>query len=818
MSRDCKMQNAKCKMQIGGTAATPRGQIRIRISSFYILHFAICILQSFCLCRSLRRSIAFILALTLGTIAYSAENATPANPDRLIDRTPFDQVTLDQESGGKTLEVMPLDLPQRPLAVVPQEGTLRLRLLEQPIDVFEVAWPNVARVRVFEELLLAEAIRLTAAGRYDEAYDYFARLSAEHPSLPGLSAAISEYLRQNALALYQGGERDRALALLITLHQHDPRFAGLAGAVQTVAGEIIQRYLRDGDYLAARGVLDLWQTQFPELVTSATADWQRRFEAAATRQLDEARRLLGEREYIAARRSVGRALAIWPKLTAAAEVDAQIKREFPFLTVGVFETAPRQPMQSIDNWAALRTTRLVEPLLVEQTGFDADGGNYRSPFGELMLDDTGLELSFALEPAHDPAAAQPFAATPDALSRYLLSLADRRSAHYRSDFADLLGGVSIAADRRVTLHFKRAHVRPEGLLACPWGTPRFAIAEHTPDQVIFTATASSPHATPAIRSIVEETMADEEAAVHALTAGEIEVLDRVPPWLLEQLRAAQAVRVEPYRLPTVHVLIPNFARPLPARREFRRALCYGIDRKWIVDRVLLGGAPQPGFEVLSGPFPMGVSLSDPLRYGYNNQVLPRSFEPRLAAILATIAWAGARPSNDKESAEPTPIPELVLAHPGDPVARIACQSIETQLERAGIPIRLQELTADELVADRRDWDIRYAELAVWEPVTDARRILGPRGIAGDAAGPYIDSALRELDEATNWQDVRTRLSVLHEIAHHELPVVPLWQTVNHFAYRTSLQGMGEAPITLYQNVERWQSASSGSVAQLKRGE
>jgi ABC-type transport system substrate-binding protein len=268
----------------------------------------------------------------------------------------------------------------------------------------------------------------------------------------------------------------------------------------------------------------------------------------------------------------------------------------------------------------------------------------------------------------------------------------------------------------------------------------------------------------------------------------------------------------------VHVLIPNFARPLAARREFRRALCYGIDRKWIVDRVLLGGTPRAGFEVLSGPFPVGVSLSDPLRYGNNNQVLPRSFEPRLAAILSTIAWAGVQKPQNQEDAVPAELPELVLAHPADPIARIACQSIEVQLERAGIAIRLQELSADELLSKNRDWDLRYAELAVWEPVTDARRLFGPGGIAGDNAGPHIGAALRELDRATNWQDVRTRLAALHEIVHHELPVVPLWQTVNYFAYRTSIEGVGEAPMTLYQQVDNWRNTANESVAHLNRGE
>src|SRR5262249_34433555 len=157
------------------------------------------------------------------------------------------------------------------------------------------------------------------------------------------------------------------------------------------------------------------------------------------------------------------------------------------------------------------------------------------------------------------------------------------------------------------------------------------------------------------------------------------------------------------------VLIPNLNRPLLAKREFRRALCYGIDRKWIVNRVLLGGNSLPGFDILSGPFPTGLSLSDPIRYAYNSQGHPRPFEPRLSAILATVAWASVQnpdkgkdhkegdqaKSDAQEKSAVTNLPELSLAHPSDPIARVACQSIQAQLAREGITVKLHELTTEE---------------------------------------------------------------------------------------------------------------------------
>jgi ABC-type transport system substrate-binding protein len=209
-----------------------------------------------------------------------------------------------------------------------------------------------------------------------------------------------------------------------------------------------------------------------------------------------------------------------------------------------------------------------------------------------------------------------------------------------------------------------------------------------------------------------------------------------------------------------------------------------------------------------------MSLSDPLRYAYNNQVEPRPFEPRLGAVLASVAWSKLLDPTGKGEVEPQPIPTLVLAYPADPMARLACESIQIQLTKAGIPIKLVEFTADELAAGKVKYDLRYAELAVWEPVVDARAILGPAGLAGELSSAYLESTLRSLAATTNWKDTLASLAEIHDVAHHDLPVIPLWQTVNFFAYRDNLEGVGEAPVTLYQHLKDWRLGVPGTVADL----
>lgn len=811
------MQIANCKMRIAESDRV--GKFRCRPRRFHIcsIQFAICIAQ-------------FLLLIHAAEYGKAlAAGPKPPGQQAIIDRTPFDKILLNQTGGGATLEVLPLNLPQRPLAVVPTTGSIKVRLLTRPTEEFEVNWANVAAVRVFEQVLMDEADRLATAGKFDEAYDYYVRLRVDFPSFPGLEDAICNYLRQNSLALYQAKQHDRALAILLTLYQRNPTYPSLPSAVEAVAGEVIQRYLKDGNYAAARRVLDLWQTQFRNIAAQSAAGWQQRFESAAGKQVAEANQLIGRRDYVGARKAAVRALSIWPTLNTAEQAMARIEREFPFVTVAVSETSPRTPVRRIDDWASLRTSVLTERMLAEEVDFGSEGGIYASPFGEWRLDDSGRDLTLTVNAT--PAAGAP---TPDALARYMLSMATTGSPTYRADLAALLDGISIRPGNTIAIHLKRVHVRPESMMqvAIPSATAGglYRIADFAPDQVVFAKQGATGAGGP--QAIVEQTMANDEAAVTALMDGTSDILDRVPPWHLARLRAIEEVRVESYQLPTVHVLIPNLKKPLLAKREFRRALCFGIDRKWIVDRVLLGGTPQPGFEVISAPFPTGTSLNDPIRYAYNSQVAPRPFEPRLAAILASVAWNSVQNPPDKnkdkkkdakggaeKKPEPveTPIPELTLAHPNDPVARVACQSIQAQLVRQGISTKLVEFTADDLLAGKVECDLRYAELAVWEPIADARLIFGPQGLVGDLQSPYLDAALRNLDTATNWKDARARLSELHEIVSHELPVIPLWQTINFFAYRASVRGIGEAPITLYRNVEQWNSAPRANVAQAGAG-
>ena len=93
-------------------------------------------------------------------------------------------------------------------------------------------------------------------------------------------------------------------------------------------------------------------------------------------------------------------------------------------------------------------------------------------------------------------------------------------------------------------------------------------------------------------------------------------------------------------------------------------------------------------------------------------------------------------------------------------------------------------------ARRRRSDVR--RIAIWEPLVDARRVLGEEGMTGGCS-PYMTLALRQLDEAVDWGQVRDCLHRVHRIAHEDVAILPLWQLVEHFVRSENLQGVGPRP-------------------------
>lgn len=727
----------------------------------------------------------------------------------LYMQPPFDRLILKT---GESVDVQKLRLPgggRQVPAVLPTAGALKVRPLKAKIATaeYDVPWSGIARIDLFEDMIMQKALELSANEKFDEAFPYFAHLLRRAPKTRGLSEAINRYLQSNALAAYKAGEFDRALAILGSLYERSPKANGLGGAVDTVAGKIIDQYLLERNYKSARTTLDVVSSGFRGLPLTVVDKWRQEFQRDAAGQLAEAQRLVDERKYLAAREAITQAVGVWPELDGVKQLQARLQREHPVVTIGVLERSPKQPEYRLDSRPASRAASLVEPNLVELRGYTTEGGEYRSSVGELELDPSGLELDIQLA---DPPSGDPLdgSLAASALARQLVEATRPDSPIYNEVLARVLQEVTVEYPQSVRIQLSSPYVRPEALLKLPMLEPLaklsdrgvFEIAEYNDNLIRFAADSEQSGA---IAEVHEMHFKDDEALITALSQGIVDVIDRVPPWQLARLKADKKLVVGTYLLPTTHALVPTGRSPLTDQREFRRALCYGIDRERFVNQVLLAGSEQPGFQTVSGPFPAGVTLSDPIRYGYNSQVKPRPYDPYMAIVLSTAAWSNVQKSQGIKEPGDTPLPTLKLGHTSDAVARTACIELAKNLNAIGIPIELVELSVDEMLRADKFVDIKYVELSVWEPVSDARALLGAQGNLGSASD-FMMFALDRLDAARNWNDVRSRLYEIHDVASTDLPAIPLWQTVNHFAYRRQLTGVSQQPVTLFQDIGNWQ--------------
>jgi tetratricopeptide (TPR) repeat protein len=740
-------------------------------------------------------------------------------PQRLIDQEPWDRLQLDQANGNEVFKIVPL--PSRVVPVNPSPTQkLRIRLLEDPDQEYDVEWQYIASLKLYEQMVLEETIQLIDSGDSWEAWENLQFLMKNYPGLRGLEKVRQDYLYKEAGRLYQQKKYDVALGVLEELYRLNDEYAspgstrGLNDVLAAVIDRLVADYMEKEEYVAARRMLDRIEAAFREAQKPLVDRWRQLLVKRAQEQGEKARRLLSNNQFLEARVASRRVLEIWPKLPGAQEFINEVSAKFPVIVVGVTQTSSVADPASFDHWAARRIGRLTQRMLIEFDGHRPDGGIYTFPLGDVELSVDRQHILLDIDPDSYVAKLDGFD-----ISRRVLGLAEPASAESRPLWRWLCDTVTVEDVYRVDVALRAPHVLPQALLQVPLQAPGadqeeangiYRLESREAEDVRFSANPRYPAADQRY-DIFEHRYQDSREAALALRRGEVDVLDRVFPADVARLRAEPHLVVQPYSLPTMHLLIPSPDNEFTANATFRRALLFGIDRRTILDDVLLEGAQIEGCKVVSGPFPPGVTGSDSWAYGYDPQIEPRPYQPRLALTMVELAKRELQELAKKRGRAPPKLRPLTLAHPADDVARAVCKSIAEQLELVGLKIQRKELLPDKVREDSGDWDLLFAEVAMWEPFTDADRLLSMEPVAR-LRGDYVRTAQRRLNVAPNESEGRRRLRELHLTLHQDLTVLPLWQMVNHRAHLRSIQGLDEPGIYLYHDVTRWRRTPEPVVA------
>jgi ABC-type transport system substrate-binding protein len=502
---------------------------------------------------------------------------------------------------------------------------------------------------------------------------------------------------------------------------------------------------------------------------------------------------------------------ISPDIEGGAELVAEIRRRHPMIRVGVTQRAGSNlDPGSLVSWSARRAGALVYRPVVKFTDTGTQGGKYQFALGRMKLSEDNMQLTMNIDPK-----------IPSGLNGYdLAQVLNKRATPedptYDASWAAVVRSVSTPNPTQLLVRLQRPHVLPQALLQFS-----FPDSNDNPSPLagLYRLNASDQQETSFVLrnreaagtapvEIVEVFYEDPKVAANDLVRGEIDVLDQIYPSDARRYEQSKLAKVGHYLLPSVHMLVPVSEHPYLIKDKFRRALMYATNRPEVLRGELIGSDnPQDG-RVLSGPFPMGSETNDPLNYAYDPNIKPKPYDPRLAKLLLYMVEKEVAAQYQKLK---QPVPEnkpLRLGVPNYELAKIAAQALLEQWQLVGVKAEIVPLPEGKAFDEESKCDLVYLTATMWEPAIDIERLLGGSSPA-KSNNPFIVQALTKVRKARSWRETRVALQDVHRLVDYHLPIMPLWQITDRFAYSQQLQGLADRSVSLYDKIPEWRLGAPG---------
>lgn len=727
----------------------------------------------------------------------------------VLDEAPFDIITLNQEATGRSMRVLPIDFPNRRIPTAPKEtDRLEVTLVIFPDRRYEVGWKDIGKVWLYEQMVLQQANKLVADKNFGEAFEHLNFLRTNYPQTPGLQTLRRDFLYKSAMEMAKQSRLPHTLAVLEELQRSFPDYEPekVRAAISNISGQLIKSFFDANDLSTARSMVMRLENDYKKNPLPVVGEWKEKFLELATSYRNQAIEERDRGDFAKARANALKMLGVEPDIEGGREFLLDLIRAFPMIRVGVFQSTDEPDPASLADWPALRTGQLLTRPLYEFRSTGPEGGQYRFSLGNFVHSDDRTELEMTIQNAGQPG----FPTSLD-LSQAMLRRATVGDERYVPGWASIVDSVSVFGPEKMRLKMRRPHVLPQAFLQ--WQLPfiegrtesiksLYKLKTEESDRKRFEWAGTTELADFQPREIQEVFYTDPQKAIGDLVKGEIEFIDRLFPADARMLRSVRSVTLEEYALPMVHMIIPKKSNVYLDDREFRRALLYAINREGILTGEILGGSSSNVSRVISGPFPAGATENDPLAYAYNEGVETVAYDPRLAKVLVLLAKNKLLMMAEKRKEKLAPMPTFKLGVPNYEAARVAGEAIVQQWKMIDVPAELVIL--DKMPDPRKESpvDLLYVSAAIWEPATDAERLFGVGGPA-QTNNQFIVQVLGQLSVAKNWKEVRQGCQDLHALVAAHLPILPLWQVGEKFAYRNEVIGVSKKPVGLYQDIQKW---------------
>ena len=761
---------------------------------------------------------------------FDPEDTTP-----IADRDPFDKIILTDGQYDYTLAVKPLNLP-KPIDYK-QAGELRFEMLDRAERVLQCPWARVKQILTFDDILVAETKIAYEKGNLDRAWRNLIYFNDTRGAKdPLVLELMDQFLYRDGAQLIRDGNYELAVTVLEELYDRNPEFVGagtpLTELLATEYDRRIAAMAKNVEIDRIKAGLESLQAKYarmPSPIAGVVTKWIAEVDRQGQLFLDSSEPIARGDDLVSAHSSARRAVYRLPKEQRSWTMYEEVFSRLPVVLVGVTELADKPDIRAAENWSARRVGSMLQKQLVDLVGLGDEGGRYEFADGRIMpLDEFGM--SYRLEILRESISGKPSMNSME-LAQRLASLVREDSSEFYFPLAKIVESISIVDDTKVDIRLRQPFARFESLLRVPYQATKsdrgvYSQQKSSKDTQFFNP--ANDESSQARLPIVELRFPTSAHAADALLTGEIDVLDRVSPADLQRLRSNEAISVRPYLIPSVHLLIPNQRTRFMKDQVYRRSLLYAVDRQRIVDQIICGDQVIPGNSVISGPLPTGSDENDLIGYGYNEHVQLVGFNVAMGVISPMTVLGQMRKEARKLLLQDRKIeldgigvnesdtminawldedksirePKLIVVHPDTEIATVTCQAMQQMWIAAGRDVELRPLPPGVTRPADDAYDLLYAEFTIEEPLVDIRRVLGELGLAKQIS-PTIGQLIWELDTARNWVQSRQILRQIHEQCSAEVTVLPLWQTINFYAFRKNVHGLGESQVRLYDNVDRW---------------
>lgn len=802
-----------------------------------------------------------VLTLLLAAAASTAPGqdagraAAAVTPESPLTSFPFDRITLQDNSIILVEPVSPRPLPptdppkakstgRQPEPKIPIEGNVGLpgepskvgqaeAKKEDGPDVvinvhlaqeaatgrgdardFKLKRAHIKKIEYFEDVLLAEGDRLVQARDYNRAFEHYLRVQNRDPKWPGLVDHVHALLFAEGKQALGDGDVTRGLRLLRELHARQPDYPGLVDQIAAAYAGRIERAIELGIYPEGRRLLRELQEISADV--RQARDLREKFQDLAKTRAGQ----FGGGTNPERVDALAAALRIWPYVSEIVSEYATVFRAGPTLDVAVTDL-PTPPGPWIRSPADERVARLLfRPILADDSEEARKGERPDQLAAAVESTDLGRRLVIDVRPGLAWSDGSRDVSAID-VARSLVDRCDPRDPFkYQARWADLLDLARPLDERHVELRLKRPLLRPSFWLDAPVGAAHagadgrvvlsakdrrlvgsgpFVIFDGPPGAIDLRAAADASGASPSprvrrIREVLYENPAD---AMAAFKRGDVAMIGHVPADQAAKFASTTEVKVGTYARPAIHVLALDGRNPMLRNRTLRRALSYAIDRKGLLEEAVLRGPSTEADGPADGVFPRGGPADAP-------GVKPLDHNPVLAVALASLARGELKADAIKLKLEYPRIAEVEAVIP-----RLVEAFAQARIVVEPVAVPRSRLES-ELRAGRK-FDMAYRVLRCDEPVLDAGLMICPGYDAppsanslASAASPRILQLLLQLEHAAEWPSARGMAVQIDRELRDELPVIPLWQMADRYAWRSRLKGPAETAERLYDGIETWE--------------